>query len=32
MRYADYDMLMDALKDYYWQEMPLTDKKRGGGR
>ena len=30
-RYADYDMLMDALKDYYWQEMPLTDKKRGGG-
>ncbi len=26
-RYADYDMLMDALKDYYWQEMPLTDKK-----
>ena len=32
-RYADYDMLVDALKDYYWQEMPLTDKKRiGGGR
>ena len=30
-RYADYDILMDALKDYYWQEMPLTDKKRGGG-
>lgn len=29
-RYADYDMLMDALKDYYWQEMPLTDKRRGG--
>ncbi len=29
-RYADYDMLADALKDYYWQEMPLTDKKRGG--
>ncbi len=26
-RYADYDMFMDALKDYYWQEMPLTDKK-----
>ncbi len=26
-RYADYDMLMDALKDYYWQEMPLMDKK-----
>lgn len=30
-RYADYDMLVDALKDYYWQEMPLTDRKRGGG-
>ena len=30
LRYADYDMLLDALKDYYWQEMPLTDKKRGG--
>ncbi len=30
-RYADYDMLLDALKDYYWQDMPLTDKKRGGG-
>ena len=30
-RYADYDMLVDALKDYYWQEMPLTDKKRVGG-
>ena len=29
-RYADYEMLMDALRDYYWQEMPLTDKKRGG--
>ena len=29
-RYADYDMLEDALKDYYWQDMPLTDKKRGG--
>ncbi len=26
-RYADYDMLMDALKDYYWQEMPITEKK-----
>ncbi len=26
-RYADFDMLMDALKDYYWQEMPLTDRK-----
>ena len=30
-RYADHDMLMDALKDYYWQEMPLTDRKRAGG-
>ena len=30
-RYADFDMLMEALKDYYWQDMPLTDKKRGGG-
>lgn len=30
-RYADYDMLIDALKDYYWQEMPITDKKRTGG-
>ena len=28
-RYADYDMLMDALKDYYWQEMPLTDRRAG---
>ncbi len=26
-RYADYDMLIDALKDYYWQDMPITDKK-----
>ncbi len=26
-RYADYDMLVDALKDYYWHEMPLGDKK-----
>lgn len=26
-RYADYDMLVDALKDYYWHEMPLVDKK-----
>lgn len=30
-RYADYDMLVMALKDYYWQEMPLTDRKRSGG-
>ncbi|MBQ9714044.1 MAG: diadenylate cyclase [Clostridia bacterium] len=28
-RYADYDMLVDALKDYYWHEMPLTDRKGG---
>ena len=27
-RYADYDMLEDALKDYYWQEMPLTDTRK----
>lgn len=26
-RYADYDMLADALKEYYWQEMPFTDRK-----
>lgn len=26
-RYADYDMLEDALKEYYWQEMPLDSKK-----
>lgn len=26
-RYADYDMLMDALKDYYWQDMPITERK-----
>ena len=31
-RYADADMLADALKDYYWQEMPISDKKRGGLR
>jgi len=31
IRYADYDMLLDALKDYYWQDMPIIDKKRGGG-
>ena len=28
MRYADYDMLVDALKDYYWQEMILVDKDK----
>ena len=26
-RYADYDMLKSALRDYYWQELPLSDKK-----
>ena len=31
-RYADFDMLTDALKDYYWQEMPLTEKKSRLGR
>lgn len=30
-RYADYDMLMEALKDYYWQEMPITEGRRRGG-
>ena len=30
-RYADYDMLIEALKDYYWQEMPINDNKRRGG-
>lgn len=32
VRYADHDMLVDALKDYYWQEMPLTDRRKGGLR
>lgn len=27
-RYADYDALSSALRDYYWQELPLSDKKR----
>lgn len=27
-RYADYDMLTEVLRDYYWQELPLSDKKR----
>ncbi len=26
-RYADYDMLMDALKEYYWQDLPMSDRK-----
>lgn len=31
-RYADYDLLMSALRDYYcWQESS-TEKKRGGNR
>lgn len=31
-RYADYDMLMNALKDYYWQDVALAAKKNGGGK
>ena len=31
-RYADYDMLVDALKDYYWQDMALSTKKVGGSK
>lgn len=31
-RYADYDMLINALKDYYWQDMALSTKKIGGTR
>lgn len=27
-RYADYDMLQSALRDYYWQELPLSDKRK----
>ena len=27
-RYADYDMLKAVLKDYYWHELPLTDKRK----
>lgn len=26
-RYADYDILRNALRDYYWQELPISDKK-----
>ena len=29
-RYADYDMLLSALREYYWQELPLADKKSRG--
>ena len=31
-RYADYDMLVDALRDYYWQDMALNPKKSLGGK
>ena len=31
-RYADYDMLIDALRDYYWQDMALSTKKVGGSK
>ena len=27
-RYADYDTLKSVLKDYYWHELPTTDKKK----
>lgn len=27
-RYADYDTLKSVLKDYYWHELPLSDKKK----
>lgn len=27
-RYADYDTLKNVLKDYYWHELPLSDKKK----
>ena len=27
-RYADYDTLKTVLKDYYWHELPLSDKKK----
>lgn len=27
-RYADYDTLKAVLKDYYWHELPLTDKRK----
>lgn len=31
-RYADYDMLKEALRDYYWQELPISDKEKKIGR
>ena len=27
-RYADYDTLKTVLKDYYWTELPATDKRK----
>lgn len=27
-RYADYDTLKSVLKDYYWHELPLSDKRK----
>lgn len=27
-RYADYDMLYNALKDYYWDKLPVDKKRR----
>lgn len=30
-RYANYDLLLATLRDYYWQEMPLSERKRLGG-
>ena len=33
-RYADYDMLIAALQDYYWHDLPLSvnSKKTGGNK
>ena len=30
-RYADHEMLTTALRDYYWLELPLSERKRMGG-
>ena len=30
-RYADYEMLIQALHNYYWPEMSLSNKKSNGG-
>ena len=27
-RYADYDVLKSVLRDYYWQELPLSDNSK----